>query len=237
MLFFTVEVRVQAQALISVPPNCLEKNETGVCTLTTKNLFNFSESGVQLRVEPTSVVQKKSAQNWVLMLGKVFLDSEKETLIESLYGEVKVEQGKAIFISDRKQLKIYSLSGQVLYRPKGNDSFHNLPAGFMQKLSRVDSTGQSGSLIPQPILIDEVIPVWSTFYKAAELPSFRADLMDFRTTWSEATELAGPWYLATIERQVASLEKERELERLRKKKAQKEQLYFREMFKRRNFMD
>lgn len=238
-LFFSVEVRVHADILWD-PKNCgvAESKSSGDCIgLVRQPLSEISIGDGQLRLLRKTVVKKNSEREYTLVAGTLMIVTESPFSVKHISGEVQLTNATVLLVSTNRSLEIFPLKASVFYKPRGSKESYRLDAGYTQSLGRVDTTGLARVLLPKPASVDKLIPLWVSMTQKTEFESTRSGILAYRQAWKSAVDQAGPWYQDLIQRQIASLNQERETERRRQQDLEKEQNFLRDMFKRRNFLE
>jgi hypothetical protein len=236
LLGFSLDVRVHA-AVLQQPAQCLQK-ETKPCAIFARSgIYTLKGQGWSFRLQEGGAVTLINANRIRLVTGRLDVTAKANLLVETLYGDVAVQGGEALLDMTSKAVKVFGLSDSVKYRPRGADDFSVLAVGFQQSMGRVDHTGVAVSGYGSPAVTDQLVPLWSGFYSKNEINLLKDRLKAFQPAWHRAVEAAGPWYKETAQRQIASLEEQRRKERQRREALLKDQQFYREMFRRRNFME
>ena len=239
LLFLTVsflDLRVHAEAL-TLPKGCLEKPIS--CSVQAeKNAFGFQMRGGEIRLLKNAQLKKVNAYRLQHMSGAVLVKaSEKPIVIDTLYARVEVQSGSVLIEKVENQIRAHNLSGDVRFQLKGATEKMMIPEGLLNEFGPVQANGRASSQYPRSISLSGFVEMWAKFYVKNEFESFKAEFETFLPKWREGLKFVGPWYLETINRQLADQkEEEMRLQRLREQRL-KEENYYREMFRRKNFID
>lgn len=233
---FFVEIRVRA-ARIEEPKGCLRANKE-CAVFNSSGTTTFKMQNAEVRMAPGASIVKKAPDLLRVVRGNVLIKTHDTNLrVESLFGDAKVSGGDVIVEATDDMVKIVNLSGEVRYRPRGTEADLDLPKGLMNELARVATNGQAVSAYPRSMSLKPLVETWSSFFTKKEFKILKADFEQFLPHWRAGLDFVGPWYLETVTREIAA--HKAELERLRRLKEarDREENYYREMFKRKNFLD
>ena len=234
-LAFTLNVTVRAEVL-QEPKGC-HNNSVLPCAYFIQGHHELIQWGDhKLRLSKGTSFIRLSQTEYSLVAGEALIETKSQLKASSVYGQVYIEKGRALLQVNNKRINFFSLSGLVLYQPRGNTEKTFLPVGFNNFMSRVRENGISDSGYPKPAELDELLPLWASVFTKAETKDLENQISDFRGPWRLAAEKAGPWYVETVKRQIAALEAEREKTRRIRAAKLKEENFFKEMFRRRNHL-
>jgi hypothetical protein len=232
----TFDIHVRA-ARIEEPKNCIEKNIECAVFNSTGSFF-FKMAGSEVRLSAGASVVKKAPTVLRIVRGNVLVKAKSDALkIENLFTQIDVKDGAVLIEAFNDEIKITNLSGEVRYRPRGTETDLDLPKGLMNEVGRVGSDGHAISGYPRSMNLKPLIEVWSKFFKKDEFKTLQADFEGFLPYWRAGLDFVGPWYRQTVTREIA--EHAAEVERQKRLRAARavEENYYREMFRRKNFLD
>lgn len=235
-LSFSVEVRVHAKVL-EQPKQCVSKGVRPCTVFVQSERWMTANKNWTLRVQTAGAITLLDDHRVRLVTGKLDAEAQSKLLVETLYGDVALDGGHVLMDLNSEKVMIYGISQNAQFRPRGANQFTALMAGFQQFMGRVDQTGHAASGYGAPAVSADLVELWSGFYSRKEISEFKDRLVDFRAKWKHAVDAAGPWYVETANRQIASLESEREKQRRRREAIRKDREFYKEMFRRRNYVD
>jgi hypothetical protein len=192
----------------------------------------------EIRLAPGASVVKKSPTLLRLVRGSILIKGGDGALkVDGLFGQVDVKGGDALIESGDDLMSLTNISGDVHYRPRGADNDLDLPKGLMNEMGRVGTDGQAMTSYPRSMNLKPLIESWSKFFKKDEFKIFQADFEHFLPAWRAGLDFVGPWYRETVAREIAEHEAELERQKRLREARAKEENYYREMFRRKNFLD
>ncbi len=231
------EVHSRAVEVIEEPQHCLKQNIECAVHVKAHN-FMFKMNQVEVRAANGSSVIKKTPHLLVVARGEVAVKAYEDSCeIETLFGKINVAKGSVLLEVTDNQVRVTNIGAEVTYQPRGESKTLELPKGLMNEMGRVNSQGQAKTSYPRSMSLGPLIKVWSGLFKKSEFSILKDEFEAFVPHWRAGLEFVGPWYLETVTREIAEFKAEQE--RLRKLKAirEKEEGYYREMFRRKNFLD
>ena len=191
-LAFTLNVTVRAE-ILDEPVGCHEKSEIP-CSYFVQGHHEVLQWGSdKVRLSKGTSFVRATADDYRLVNGEALVESERELTVGSVYGKVQLNNGRALVKVNNKKLSFFSLSGVVKYQPRGLKSYTFLPVGFNNFISRVKTDGVAASGYPKPAELDELLPVWASFFTRGEKDILENQMTDYRQPWRVAVEMAGPW--------------------------------------------
>lgn len=235
-IFFLIDVQVRA-ANLELPRECWSKNITPCTILVNDEVAQFTFNDQNLRLQPGTIIKKNDDSSFTLVKGRALFESASKTSIQSLHGKVEVNAGRALLVTEDEKTTFTNLKGILNYVPRGSLQSGQLPVGFSNFMGRVSSDGVSPSGYSAPAIIANLISDWSFFYKKSEKAEFIKQVSELAPGWQNAIQVAGPWYVETAARQLASLNAERARQAKIREEKRKEEEYYRHMFRRRNMLE
>jgi hypothetical protein len=170
--------------------------------------------------------------------GLVRVGRAGELDVETLFAKFGRSEGAQYILRvEADQVRVVSLSGTLRYQPRGRSDWMSLPAGFEQVIGRVDSTGEARTRIPTPAKNLSVFLDWTQLLKRTDLAEFRSIWPQFAESKRLAADGAGRQTASLIENLIADEQARKDRLEETRLRAERERLYFREMFRRRNFID
>lgn len=231
----TFDLRVRA-ARIEEPRNCLKENvHCAVYSPRNSELFKMQDN--EVRMAPGSSVVKKTPDVLRVVRGDVLIKAKSGLTIEGLYGQVRVKNGDVLVEAGNEMMRITNLTGEVRYRPRGHGSDLELPKGLMNELGRVGTNGEAISGYPRSMSLKPLMDVWAKCFKKSEFKILQSDFENFLTHWRVGLDFVGPWYSETVTREIAEHEAELARQKRLREAREREEQYYREMFRRKNFLD
>lgn len=234
LLATLLDVRIQARAL-EIPKNCQDKG-VACAILSEVAIEDVSTSAYQVRATKGSSFVRKSETALQVVRGLFRVQAKDAVEVHALYGRLAFTQGEVLIEASDGIVRFTNLSSPDLkYEPRGEGQLHLLPVGFSTYFTKITKSGVAEAGYPRPAEIEPLIKKWaqSFFDVRSEKLKFSSDLKTFMQAWHEATKLVGPWYLDTVEREIASQRaEEARLARLRAEREAEERQY-REMFRQR----
>ena len=231
----TLEVRVKAKN-IDLPASC--STGSGSCAILFKERrLNSIElyKGTVKATDGSSLIKINENQVRIIR-GEFYVEAnDPEIVIQSLYGEVRVKNGAALLLADNQKIEFYSLKGVVTYQPRGENLVHTLPVGLTTNFSYITSQGVAQTAFPRLAVVKKLVENWSPFYLRSEKEQFKADMRKYMESWSHFSSEVGPWYQEVVEREIASLQAEREREARLKAQEDAENSKMRSLFRERIF--
>lgn len=235
VLVSTIHVRVRA-GRVEEPQGCLHKNiECAVFNPSGVLVFKMQES--EVRLSPGASIVRKGPNHLRVIRGNVLVRVKGGMKVESLFASLDVSDGGVLVEASDDLLKMTNLSADVRYRPRGHESDLELPKGLTNEVGLVTTSGLSMSGYPRTMSLKSLLEVWAKCFKKNEFNILKRDFETFLVHWKAGLDYVGPWYRETVSRELA--EQEMEMERLRRLREarEKEERYYREMFRRKNFLD
>ena len=233
VMAFTIKVTVKAE-VIQEPKGCHNQAVTPCSYFIQSHHEVIQWNDHKFRLSKGTSFIRNAVGEYKLVNGEALIESEKELIMSTLYGKVKLEAGRALIKTGNRKTDFYSLAGVLKFQPRGMDEYTFLPVGFSNFVGRVLDTGIADTGYPKPAELDILLPLWAKFFTKSEKDILQAQMSVYREPWRVAVEQSGPWYVDTMKRQIAALEAERERKRRLRAAKLKEQNYFKEMFRRRN---
>jgi hypothetical protein len=235
-IFSTFNVHVRA-GQIQEPKKCLSKNAE-CAVYNSSGAFAFKMQQAEVRLAPGASVVRKAPNLLRIVRGDVLVKANSEFInVETLFGRVAVREGAALISAGDDAMALTNLSSEVRYRPRGGETDLDLPKGLMNEIGRVGTDGQALSGYPRSMSLKPLIEVWSKCFKKQEFKTFQADFEHFLPTWRAGLDFVGPWYRETVTREIAEHEAELARQKRLREAREKEEGYYREMFRRKNFLD
>lgn len=239
LAFSFMDVSVKSGTL-SLPNGCVEVSEACAFLVKEKNLNLHFPNG-EVRILPGSSVIRSGASELNLVRGRLLVSTSGELTIKSLYGEIQPTYGLHLIEASDDEVTIYSVKGDLEYKPRHsphvNTDVLRLKPGFQVSLGPVSVDGVANVKIPDVIPIQSFLNLWSSFYDKQERSEFLELARQFQPTWRRASQDVGPWYVEMIQREIAKIRAEEDRIRRIREARQKERNYYREMFRRRNFIE
>ena len=239
VLFFAlsfVEVRVHAE-LVTSPRNCLKG--LLLCTIESSkdaSVMNFGAG--EIRLLRKSQVTRINAHRIKVIGGDVLIKAgDRPIFVETLYARFEVKNGEAMVSASPDKVVAKNLTSRVTYSILGSREKLDLPAGLQNDFGPVDPQGLAKTQYPRSLPLTGLIETWARFFVRSEFEIFKKDFEAFLPKWRESLNFVGPWYLETVNRQLADQREEEERRARLKAKRESEENYYREMFRRKNFLE
>lgn len=237
ILFFTfVEVKVHAE-ILEQPKNCLKG--LLICSVVAdQNTQSIKILDGEVRFLNGAQLTRINAKRIKLIKGDFLIRAgAKPVTVETLFSTVIVTSGLAMFQAQAERVILSSLTAEVRFSPKGSKEQILVPKGLQNEVGPVRKSGVAQSEYPRSMALHGLVEKWTQFFTSAEFSIVKADFETFVPSWRDSLSFVGPWYLETINRQLAEQE-EASLRRMRLKEERlKEENYYREMFRRRNLIE
>lgn len=237
ILFFTfVEVKVHA-GILEQPKNCLKG--LLLCSVSAdQDAQAIPIQDGEVRFLKGAQLSRINAKRIKLIKGDFLVRAgEKPVTVETLYSTVIVTSGLAMFQAQAERVVLSSLTGEVRFSPKGSKEQILVPKGLQNEVGPVRKSGVAQSEYPRSMALHGLVEKWTQFFIHKEFQIVKDDFEKFIPSWRDSLNFVGPWYLETINRQLAEQE-EAEARRMRLKEERlKEENYYREMFRRRNLVE
>jgi hypothetical protein len=231
-----IQVRVKAE-LVTVPKNCLKNLLT--CSISSgSDAAALSFGAGEIRLLKDSKITRLNAHRIKILKGQVMVRATGRAIhVDTLFSRIEIKEGLAIIDANDERILAHNLTAQVSFLPLGSREKIVLPAGLLNEFGPVQTSGVAKTQYPRSMPLTGFVEKWARFFVRSELEIFKSDFETFLPKWRESLALVGPWYLETINRQLADQrEEEDRLKRLREQR-EKEENYYREMFRRKNFFD
>lgn len=237
ILFFSfAEVKVHAE-LLEQPKNCLRG--LLLCSVAAdQNAQSMKILDGEIRFLKGAQLSRINAKRVKLIAGDFLIRAgEKSVTVETLYSTVVVTSGLAMFQTQADRVILSSLTAEVQFSPKGSKEQIVVPKGLQNEVGPVRKSGIAQSAYPRSMALNGLVEKWTQFFTQREFSIVKEDFEKFAPSWRDSLNFVGPWYLETINRQVAEQE-EAEARKMRLKEERlKEENYYREMFRRQNLIE
>jgi hypothetical protein len=231
----TFNVRVKA-GRIEEPRGCLSQNvECAVYNPTGALVFNMQDN--EVRLAPGASIVKKGPDVLRIVRGNVLIKAKSGLRVEGLFASMYVKDGGVLVESSDDSMKLTNMSADVRYRPRGYETDLELPKGLMNEMGRVSTSGEATAAYPRSMGLKPLIDIWAKCFKKNEFKILQKDFENFLTHWKAGLDFVGPWYRETVTREIAEHEAELERQKRVREAREREEKYYREMFKRKNFLD
>lgn len=231
------QVRVHAE-LLQLPKNCLKSLVT--CSLAGEANGDKAmlSKGTEVRFLKNAEISRINAKRIKLIKGDILVRAtDKPVVVETLYSTVVVTSGLALFQAQPERVLLSALTADVQFTPRGSKESIAIPKGLQNEVGPVRKSGVAQSEYPRSMALHGLVEKWASFYLQAELSIVKADFENFIPSWRESLEFVGPWYVETINRQVAEQEEADQRRMKLKEERLKEENYYREMFRRKNLVE
>jgi hypothetical protein len=233
-LVFAADVRVKAH-VVEAPKNC-SKSKNVCAILNDSGVLRRKMSWGSLRVSEGSSYIVVSETELRLIRGHFLIAAEKPVKVSSLYGDFKALSGQSYFDVKDQIVSFTNLTASLKYQPLGETQFYDLPAGFMNYLTLVNSQGIAEAGYPRLAELRPLIKGWGELFSSAEIGKFRADYRQFSESWSKAQKVVGPWYTQTVEREIAAEKSEEDRQARLREQHRLESAKWRDLFHERNYL-
>lgn len=232
-----VQVRVRAD-LLEQPKNCVKSLLTCSLAAESNGEVAMLSKGTEVRFLKGGEITRINAKRIKIIKGDILVRAtDKPIVVETLFSSVVVTSGLALFQAQPERVLLSALTADVQFTPRGSKESIAIPKGLQNEVGPVRKSGVAQSEYPRSMALHGLVEKWAAFYSQAELPIVKADFEKFIPSWRESLDFVGPWYLETINRQVAEQE-EADQRRMRlKEERMKEENYYREMFRRKNLVE
>lgn len=223
-----------AENFVMVPKNCLSKAIS--CSLKSEiDANSFSFAGGEVRLIAKSLVRRVNAYRLELVSGAVLVRaSSKPIVVDTLYSKTKIVNGLALIEFNQDRVVAQNITADFEFQLKGGRESVSLPKGLFNEFGPVSESGVARSHYPRTTALSGFVEKWARFFSRNDFLIFKSDFEAFLPYWRDSLSLVGPWYLDTVNRQLAEQKEEEDrIQRLREER-QKEENYYRELFKRRN---
>jgi hypothetical protein len=233
---FTVEVHVRAE-LLAEPKDCLKENIQPCAILNLGQTEVITLNSSEMRLLDRTAIKIINTKKIEILTGQMLFSTESEAEVRSLYGNLKIKNGRVLMSANNHEIQFTALKGNLTYLPRGSHKSGKLQTGFTDSMARVSTDGVSPSGYARPAVLLPLLKAWAQFFYKPERSIYESQVLEFKTPWQWAVKMTGDWHLETAKRQLASLEAERLKKAKEAYEREAENRMLRDMFKRRNFLD
>ncbi|MFN7729114.1 MAG: hypothetical protein ACK5P7_08165 [Bdellovibrio sp.] len=214
-----------ALAFVDQPEGCWSKvKDEGSCAVrVSKREWLVSSEGTKVLLGAGSgLIRSKAGEEWQILVGQVWLESEKAVQVRYLQQTFRV-QGESWWVKSSDQIKVTVFSGSV--ETQFNSAVNELvPAGF-------ENWWQLGSRgVIKPVQVSKTLRDWNRWTRLSKKES-KARLQAYRELWADRAQVGSELYQAIIDRRLASAESREKAEQMRRLRAAQEQQKMRKMFR------
>lgn len=232
---FQMEVRVRAAGeLIQQPESCLRGDQSCVIQSTGKP-FYFAKDGVSLSAPAKATLERIENNKWRLVSGSVWVAKGQKVTVESVFAEVRSQNGEFWVIEQDNRLWVRNLSADLTVRLRDGKELA-LPAGFEFWIAGINTKAQSEYGVLQTIDLKNHLKNWAALYPGSSA-QFKQDVQNFKENWKTLAAQGGTLYQEMANRRIASVQNDKRQEKLKKDRMAAEQkrlkdLYFERTFER-----
>lgn len=232
---FQMEVRVRAAGdVIQQPESCLRGSEACVVRSTEKP-FYIAKDGVKLSAPAQATLERIENSKWRLVSGSVWVAKGQKVTIESVYAEVRSQNGQFWVIEKDNRLWVRNLSADLSVQLRDGKVLA-LPAGFEFWIAGINTKAQSEFGVLQTIDLKDHIKSWAALYPGST-EQFKKDVQEFKENWKTLAAQGGSLYQDMANRKIASIHQAKRLEAQNKQREAAEKkrlkdLYFERTFER-----
>lgn len=236
ILFSFVEVKVHAE-MLELPKNCL--SGLLMCSVSAdENAQMIKIAGGEIRFLKGAQLSRINGHRVRLVKGDFLIRAtDKPIIVETLYSTVVVTSGLAMFQADPARIVLSALTAEVQFSPKGSKEHIQVPKGLQNEVGPVRKSGIAQSEYPRSMALHGLVEKWTQFFTQSQFAMVKDDFEKFVPSWRDSLNFVGPWYLDTINRQLAEQEEAAARQVRLKEERMKEENYYREMFRRRNLVE
>ena len=222
------------------PADCLKEN-VFPCSVQIgpKEKWQWSWKGGRLELGENSIVTLLSSQEIQFIEGiSFFYLGNRATWIRTVYGDVA--SSDSILMLRRKaglgeHIELSTLIGEATIYPRGTQAL-NLLAGYRNWLQAIDAQGSGNVGIPQVINKSEVLNIWPKIFAGNKEDFFR-QARQFHQSWMLALDRASDLHRTLIERQLASVARQKKVEAERTARLARENRELRALYRRKNYIE
>ena len=232
---FQMEVRVRAAGdLIQQPDACLHGTQACVVQSLEKP-FYFAKEGINLSAPAKATLERIENNKWRLVSGSVWVEKGQKVTIESVYAEVRSQNGEFWVIEKGNRLWVRNLSADLTVHLRDGKELA-LPAGFEFWIAGINTKSQSEYGVLQTIDLKDHIKNWAALYPGNS-EQFKKDVQEFKENWKTLAAQGGTLYQEMANRRIASIKEAKHQDKLKKERLAAEQkrlkdLYFERTFER-----
>ena len=235
MAAFQMEVRVRAAGeLIQEPESCLRGEQSCIVQSTGKP-FYFAKDGVSLSAPAKATLERIENNKWRLVSGSVWVAKGQKVTVESVYAEVRSQNGEFWVLEKDNRLWVRNLSADLTVHLRDGKELA-LPAGFEFWVAGINTKAQNDYGVLQAIDLKDHIKNWAALYPGSS-DQFKKDVLEFKENWKTLAAQSGTLYQEMANRRIASVQESKRQEKAKKARLAAEQkrlkdLYFERTFER-----
>lgn len=231
---FALDVKVRAR-VIELPHGCV-KAQSACAVLNLSGVFENKVSWGTFRVGEGSSYVLNEDKQVRLVRGHFLVDAHEPVEVSTLYGFFKIKSGRVFFDVKDQIINFTNISSDLSYQPRGDVQKYDLPQGFANYLTQISSNGVAETGFPKVAELKPLVKGWGELYGKTELQLFKTQLKTFSVVWTKAQKIVGPWYTATVEREVAEEKAEEARQAAIRERTRKENERWKSMFRERNYL-
>lgn len=248
-LLFTVEVTVRAEeakeylglraSYIDEPQECWQPELKGAdrewCAIhVLDKKWQFKLEAWEASLAPQTTIIVSSSQELRHIQGSVWLKSQKEIVVKSVYGQLFVPGGSEVLLHhDPSRWVIWPIhqdipATQIKLLARGQSESVSLLPGYEHQLSSLDRQVYE---IPQLANVYVLLPLW------AKLGASRGQVASYGQKWNQARKKVGVWHRSLASLEIEKHQEELARQRARQRRIQEENQRLRALFRQRNYLD
>jgi hypothetical protein len=167
--------------------------------------------------------------------GSLWVAKGQKITIESVYAEVRSQNGEFWVIEKDNRLWVRNLSADLTVRMRDGKELA-LPAGFEFWIAGINTKAQSEHGVLQTVDLKDHIKNWAALYPGTS-GQFKKDVLEFKENWKTLAAQGGTLYQEMADRRIASVHEAKRQDTLKKARLAAEQkrlkdLYFERTFER-----
>lgn len=241
LMAFTLEVRVKAAEVVSLPEakfpleeplHCLK--ESSLCAVRTREgeKFEVHAGASSVVLDQGSSIIRVSSDEVRLVWGTIWVKAKGAFTVKTEYGDARVADGEFWMTRTAERIVISAVIGEVEISPRGAIEKIMVEPGEENWVSRVDATGVAETGLPKAIPFESHVARWARLYDGGK-KSFEKDVEAFHRLWKAAGVRAAKLHSELMSRKIASIEEEKARREARRRRQAAEDRKYQEMLRRR----
>ncbi len=166
--------------------------------------------GTGLSARAVEILKSPDALLWKqdLLQGSVWVRNAKKYTLNTPYGSVQANRGDFYIHYEPQKVTVVNNLGRLQVHLK-DGRIVEVPPGFEMWFSEIQEDKKNRMGVIRPVNTQEYIvnlgKIWT-----GSLASFKKEMLEMEESWGDRTRLASRYYKSLVEREIASVEKEKQ---------------------------